>query len=81
MVIQEDGEDKKAKCMSAYDGMVPDWQYRNLLGNLEMNFLQWILQYGQNSQEREAGTGNSTQYSVITYMGKEFEKEGIYVYV
>ena len=37
MVVQEDGEDKKAKCVSAYDGMVPDWQYRNLSGNLEMN--------------------------------------------
>lgn len=61
MVIQEDGEDKKAKCMSAYDGMVAGWQYRNLSGNLEMNFLQWILQYGQNSQEREAlGTLLST---------------------
>ena len=27
------------------------------------------------------GTGDSTQYSVITYMGKESEKEWIYVYV
>ena len=26
-------------------------------------------------------TGNSTQYSVITYLGKESEKEWIYVYV
>ena len=26
-------------------------------------------------------TGNSTQYSVITYMGKESEKEWICVYV
>ena len=26
-------------------------------------------------------TGNSTQYSVITYIGKEFEKEWIYVHV
>ena len=26
-------------------------------------------------------TGNSTQYSVVTYMGKESKKEGIYVYV
>ena len=26
-------------------------------------------------------TGNSTQYSVITDMGKESEKEWIYVYV
>lgn len=59
MVIQEDGEDKKAKCVSAYDGMVPDWQYRNLSGNLEMNFLQWLLQYGQNSQEREKHLGIS----------------------
>ena len=24
--------------------------------------------------------GNSTQYSVMTYIGKESEKEGIYVY-
>ena len=26
-------------------------------------------------------TGNSTQYSVMTYMGKESNKEWIYVYV
>ena len=26
-------------------------------------------------------TGNSTQHSLITYMGKESEKEQIYVYV
>ena len=26
-------------------------------------------------------TGNSTQYSVMTYMGIESEKEWIYVYV
>ena len=26
-------------------------------------------------------TGNSTQYSVMAYMGKESEKEHIYVYV
>ena len=26
-------------------------------------------------------TGNSTQYFLITYMGKESEKEWIYVYV
>ena len=26
-------------------------------------------------------TGNSTQYSVITYMGKESEKEWMYVHV
>ena len=25
-------------------------------------------------------TGNSTQYSVMTYMGKESKKEWIYVY-
>ena len=27
------------------------------------------------------GTGNSTQYSIITYMGKESRKEWIYVYM
>ena len=27
------------------------------------------------------GTGNSTQYSGITYMGEESEKEWIYAYV
>ena len=26
-------------------------------------------------------TGNSTQYSVITYKGKESEKEHIYIYI
>ena len=27
------------------------------------------------------GTGNSTQYSVVAYMGKDSKKECIYVYV
>lgn len=54
MVIQEDGEDKKAKCVSAYDRMVPDWQYRNLSGNLEMNFLQWLLIWTKQPRKREA---------------------------
>ena len=27
------------------------------------------------------GTGNSTQYSVITYLGKEFEEEWMCVHV
>ena len=26
-------------------------------------------------------TGNSTQYSIMTYMGKESKKEWVYVYV
>ena len=32
-------------------------------------------------QDLLSNTGNSTQYSVITYMGKESEKEWVYVYV
>ena len=34
-----------------------------------------------NQQDLLYSTGNSTQHSVITYMGKESEKEWIYVYV
>ena len=33
-----------------------------------------------NQQGPTDSTGNSTQYSVIIYMGKESEKEWIYVY-
>ena len=33
-----------------------------------------------NQQGPTYSTGNSAQYSVITYMGKESEKEWIYVY-
>ena len=34
-----------------------------------------------NQQDLLYSTGSFTQYSVITYMGKESEKEWIYVYV
>ena len=34
-----------------------------------------------NSKDLLYNTGNSTQYSVMTYMGKESKKERIYVYV
>ena len=34
-----------------------------------------------NNKDLLQSTGNSTQYSVITYMGKESDKEQIHVYV
>ena len=34
-----------------------------------------------NQQGLLYSTGNSTQYSVMTYMGKESGKEWIYVYI
>ena len=30
---------------------------------------------GSSTQQRELNRGNFTQYSIITYMGKEYEKE------
>ena len=40
-----------------------------------------VLYIKQIIQDLRYSTGNFTQYSVITYMGKESEKEQIYVYV
>ena len=34
-----------------------------------------------NSKDVQNSTGNSTQYSITTYMRKESEKEQIYIYV
>ena len=39
-------------------------------------YMEWIV-----NRDLLYSTGNSTQYSVITYMGKESEKGWIYVYV
>ena len=41
--------------------------------------LLWIKQI--TNRDLLYSTGDSTQYSVIIYMGKESEKEWIYVYV
>ena len=38
--------------------------------------------YGMNDQgDLLSSTGNSTQYSVTTYMGKDYEKEWVCVYM
>ena len=39
-------------------------------------YFKWIT-----NKDLLYSTGNSTQYSVMTYMGKESKKEWIYVYV
>ena len=67
--------------------------YLEFLNDLHMYFHRFMLsllyQYGFSktllkwimNKDLLCSTGNSTQYSVITYMGKESEKEWIYVYV
>ena len=39
-------------------------------------YIKWII-----NKDLLYSTGNSTQYSVMNYMGKESKKEWIYVYV
>ena len=46
---------------------------------INMNILLYIKQII--NKDLLYNTGNCTQYSVIIYMGKEYEKEQIYVYV
>ena len=46
---------------------------------IDMYTLQYMKQITNKNQLYN--TGNSTQYSVITYLGKESKKEWIYVYV
>ena len=62
------------------------WLPRGRLGggiNQEIGIHIYILLYVKQILNKDLlySTGNSTQYSVITYMGKESEKEQIYVYV
>ena len=38
--------------------------------------MEWM-----SNKDLQCSTGKSTQYSVVTYIGKEYEKEWIYVYV
>ena len=57
-----------------------------LLGQVGINTTVWsykleIKKLEETSKDLVYSTGNSTQYSVITYMEKECEKEWIYVYV
>ena len=51
-----------------------DWEFGISRGKLL--YIEWI-----NSKVLLYSTGNSTQYSVITYMGKESEKKRIYKYI
>ena len=41
-----------------------------------LRYIKWIT-----NKDLLYSTGNSTQYSVMIYTGKESKKEGIYVYV
>ena len=50
-------------------------------GSLGWADANYYLQNGSTKKDLLYSTGNSTQYSVMTYMGKESNKEWIYVYV
>ena len=52
---------------------------KGLIGRLELTHTLLYIKYITNRSL--ASAGNSTQYSVIAYMGKESEKERIHVYV
>ena len=64
----------------------PNWwlQKQNIVGRDKMGVLDWHIQYillykeWMNSKDLLSSTEKSTQYSVVTYMGKESEKEWIY---
>ena len=59
---------------------VERWGEKHKLGVWDWHIHTTVYKI-DNQQEPTYSTGNSTQYSVITYMGKESEKEWIYVYV
>ena len=50
-------------------------------GHWEANYQFLKVEVAQEFETVLYSTGNSTQYSVVTYMGKESKKEWIYVYV
>ena len=56
-------------------GLKVDWEFGMDMYTLLLH-LKWIT-----IKDLLYSTGNSAQYSAITYMGKEFEKEEIRVYV
>ena len=45
-----------------------DWRFG--IGICTLRYMEWMV-----NRDLLCSTGNSIQYSVITYMGKEFEKE------
>ena len=51
-----------------------DWEFG--IGRCKLLYIGWI-----NNKVLLYSTGNYIQFFVITYMGKESEKEWIYVYV
>ena len=55
----------------------------NLFGQLSILLFRFSLLCIKWTTNKELlySTGNSTQYSVITYMGKEFEREQICMYI
>ena len=55
-----------------------------VLGSDKLGVWDWHIPttiYKIDNKDLLYSTGNSTQYSVMTYMGKESKKEWIYVYV
>ena len=62
------------KAAGGGDGGVMNWEI-----GIDIYTLLCIKQV--TSKNPLYSTGNSTQYSVMTYMGKESKKEWIYVYV
>ena len=56
-------------------GLKVDWEFGRDMYTLPLH-LKWIT-----IKDLLYSTGNSAQYSAITYVGKEFEKEEIRVYV
>ena len=50
-----------------------DWEFG--IGTCTLLYMEQMV-----SRDLLYSTGNSTQYSVILYMGKEYVKEWMYVY-
>ncbi len=51
-----------------------DWEFG--ISRCKLLYIGWV-----NNKDLLYSTGNATQYSVITYMGKESKKEWIDVYI
>ena len=59
--------------------MAGGWRWINWEIGIDIFTLLYIKQI--TNKDLLYSTGSSTQYSVMTYMGKESKKEWIYVYV
>jgi len=63
-------ENKLVVTKADREGGGRDWEFG--IGTFIMRYMEWLA-----NRDLWYSTGNSTQYSVITYMGKESEKEWI----